>query len=703
VNRKCLFYIIFFCLFLIHIVFSAYANAAQNDIFLKKAEPGSYDDLRQVGVFKVRKNAEKLVKKLRTEGEKAYISETVTKENKKIYKVLVRKTEIPSRVNAPAGETQKIASYRIFTQKRDAELYAGELRNKGFSTVIKKDTARGKKVIYTVFSEKTSEVKEGVVPSGEMKKDMPVANVPAEIKPPVKEKQTAVTEEAMKDVLPAREVKKDITVAKASAEIEPVLKERTHGEIKDTMKGVAAPGAIKKDAAVTKASSESKPVIREIPPEAAQGKAKVVALSGEVKHEPSQEQFPKEKAEGSTGTLSSQEVYGTEGGYIHPFVTFRSYFTDNVFNTRDEKKSDYVFVISPGIWLTVPRIQQKLLRIDSSTIAPGGYIISRLNPSSFRRYQTYLFYGADIEQFAKYSSENTVTHKLEGLLQYNLKGGLTFELVDKFLVSHDIRGTGLSDELDTFKSNLAGVIVVYDTRKKMQFRVDYSSFLVDYDANRNNFRDRHDNAFSGYAFYKISPKTSSFLQYEYIDIIYNDNTFSNSIEQHFWGGIDWDITAKSTGRVKAGYGFKDFDRSSTDDSRDLIFEAQIDHKFTPKTSVILKAFRKTQETNISETDYVITTGAGIDYLQRIRAKLLLSARLGYWTEIYRGDLTYAGESKQRKDNIFEAGLALRYDLKEWLKLDIGYLYSNRDSNFSDFDYANNSLFLGLSGEFSLIP
>ena len=100
---------------------------------------------------------------------------------------------------------------------------------------------------------------------------------------------------------------------------------------------------------------------------------------------------------------------------------------------------------------------------------------------------------------------------------------------------------------------------------------------------------------------------------------------------------------------------------------------------------------------------MITTGGGVDYLQRITGRLFLSARLAYWNELYQEDLTYQGDTDEREDDIWEAGIALRYDIKEWLKFDLGYLYTNRDSNFSEFDYVTNSLFFGLKGDFSLSP
>ena len=120
-------------------------------------------------------------------------------------------------------------------------------------------------------------------------------------------------------------------------------------------------------------------------------------------------------------------------------------------------------------------------------------------------------------------------------------------------------GTGITTELDKFKNNLANITLNYDITNRFKFKVDYSNFLVDYTARRNDFRDRSDNAVSGYLFYKIRPKTSSlFAEYEFLDIAYKTNDLFNSREHHWFGGVQWDITAKSKGSVKAGYGIKDF-------------------------------------------------------------------------------------------------------------------------------------------------
>ena len=685
-------YLILVVLLLSPLLFPSVMYSYQRDVIFAKNQGdeqtiGSEKDMQQIGAFRLKKNADRLAKKLQNQQVKAYIAEGKTKDNQRIYRVYIAREKKPSEsflsLNEPvqgslarkmdmedASESLpvkhsvdlsvqeeaafqhkdvSVASLRYFTNKQEAEQYAAESTGQGFKSVVQEGTAQDGNTIYTVFSERTVE-----------------ATAP----PPLVEAVTDSSERPAGSLL---------LPSKRSL----LATEPTHSE------PMAEPSAM------------GQPLVSESPAAIA-GEPSAIPPAVEIKQVTDVKQQAEPKTVGETG-ITASKAFGGEGGYIHPYVGFQNFYTDNIYNSQDDKERDFMLLVTPGVWLTVPRINQKLLKIDSANIAPGGFLFSRGNPSLFKRYQTYLHYGADIELFANNSSENTVSHRVEGLLQYNLRGGLTLEVMDKFVFSHDVRGTGVSDSLDKFATNLGGLVLYYDTRSKMKFRFDYTNFLVNYDASRNKFRDRQDNALSGYSFYKVSPKTDLFVQYEFIDINYEDDFLSNSKEHHFWGGIGWDITAKSSGRIKAGYGIKDFSRSTTDDARDFIFEVQIDHKFTPKTSIVLKAFRKTQETNIDTIDYMIATGAGCDYLQRITGKLFLSARLAYWNELYQEDLTYQGDTKEREDDIWEGGIALRYDIKEWLKFDIGYLYTSRDSNFSEFDYVTNSVFFGLKGDFSLTP
>lgn len=394
--------------------------------------------------------------------------------------------------------------------------------------------------------------------------------------------------------------------------------------------------------------------------------------------------------------ISGDNLFG-RGGFIHPFLSVAAYYTDNVFFSKDNKKDDFVTIFSPGIWLAVPHVYEKLLSVKSSDIAPGGFSLSRYKPDEFRPYQAYLFYNADIGKYAKYSSEDTVSHKLEGFLQYNLRSGLSFEVMDQYINSYKNRGTGISDQLSEYNTNLLNLIMIYKTSHRFDFRIDASYFLVNYDQSTDDFRHRYDLSLAAYLFYKATPKTRFFLEYEYVDITYEKNILSNSREHHYFGGVQWDITAKSKGSIKAGYGVKNF-ASSLKASRDFILEAQINHHFTPKTSVTLGVSRRTNETDVSATDFVISDTVELGYLQRVTAKITANIRLSYTHDDYkRDDFTYEGNTGKLDDDYYSGAFALQYRFREWVWTDAGYIFTSRDSTFSEFDYITNVVFFRLTG------
>lgn len=395
---------------------------------------------------------------------------------------------------------------------------------------------------------------------------------------------------------------------------------------------------------------------------------------------------------------TSEEVFGRRSGFIHPFLAVTGYYNDNVFYSRRSKKSDFVTILSPGVWLTVPHVNEKLLNVETSNVTPGGFRLREYEPETFRRYQTYLLYNADIDFFSRYSSENTVNHKLEGLFQYNLRGGLSLAFLDQFLIAHDDRGAGISTKVDKYKSNLAHFTASYEPFERFKFKADYTNFLVDYNASRNDYRDRVDNGIALYAFYKLKPKTSVFAEYAYVNIDYDKHISGlDSREHHYYGGLQWDVTAKTKGTVKAGYGVKDFVASDFGDENYFTMEANIDYKLTSKTNLILKAARETNETDISASDYILTNRIELEYLQRLTGKITAHIRLAYEDDDYRGGFLIEDEKERLRNRYYRGGFALQYKFKEWLETNIGYLYSRRNSNIDDFDYTSNVLFFRIIG------
>jgi len=378
------------------------------------------------------------------------------------------------------------------------------------------------------------------------------------------------------------------------------------------------------------------------------------------------------------------DVFGKDQGRFHPFLSVEAKYMDNVFITNEDTKTDLITTIAPGFWLAVPGNRERLLKISTSNTSPGGLQMSRIKPDATRRYQAYFMYSPEFVNFMDHSQHNHVSHKVEGMFMYNLKSGISFDIVNQFNDRKEVSNDGVADTLYKYKDNLFNIITTYDYSEKVKFRLDYSNYTLAFDEVLNEYRDRTDNSFGFYLFYKFRPKTSVFGEYEFADIAYDQGTLSDSTEHRYYGGIQWDVTAKTRGRFKLGFIDKTFDQARYDDSQFFSMELQTQHNFTPKRALKVNAFRKSHETSTSGASNFIKTGIEASWLQRFREK---------WTGTYT--LAYSQDDYQdstRKDDNFSTGPALRFKPKKWLTFDLGYYYLLRNSTLSTYEYDANIIY-----------
>jgi hypothetical protein len=395
--------------------------------------------------------------------------------------------------------------------------------------------------------------------------------------------------------------------------------------------------------------------------------------------------------EQSTTTVRLGEILGGKTGYIHPFLSVGELYKDNLFNSESDRESDFITMITPGIWFVLPASRYPLIRLSTLNTSPGGLELSRFRSKAASRIQAYAKYQANILLHDEFDSEDHVNQRAEGFFQYNFRGGLSIDVMDIYELDHDAYGTGISTSLDKFKSNLVSSTVSYEFSPKTRIEGEYGFYTLDYSADRNAFRDREDNSFAGRFFYRFLPKTSALLEYNFIDIDYDEDVISDSEEHQVYAGVEWIATVKSRLRAKVGYGLKDFDATGSDEVENLLAEIQFHHRFTPKSYLELKATRKTNETDIAGTAYSLSHRVQLRYFQTIMPKLMTSANIYYARTGYRG----GGTSGDRRDNHYGAGLDLKYTLTRWLVVSGGYDYLKRDSSFSDSDYDRNNVYLNL--------
>ena len=395
----------------------------------------------------------------------------------------------------------------------------------------------------------------------------------------------------------------------------------------------------------------------------------------------------------------SSDLFGSGGGFIHPYISVTGLYSDNIYNTPTNEESDSATIISPGLLLAYPGVKNMSgASFSTSNLSPGGLLGDRTSGDSFRRLQTSLLYQADIEDYADNSSADTDQHRLEALFQLNLKGGVHFGLAGEYKLAADaFSGSTLRDE---YQSDLIDLVIGIEIGSKINLDLGYTGFQLDYDAIYNNDRDRQDTTYTGRLSYDILSKTSVFAEYQRIDVDYDLLVPDKDSEvQNGNVGIKWDVTAKSSGQFKVGQSSRDHESASlvTADTDELFYQLQIGHTFTPKTSLGLTGTRRLSETTVVGTNFILNHQVSMNYKQRLSAKIVANLDASYSRDEFDGLITLGSVTKEREDSTVLITPAIDYLMKDWFIVSLSYSLAERDSNFDTYDFTTNSFFLRITG------
>lgn len=394
--------------------------------------------------------------------------------------------------------------------------------------------------------------------------------------------------------------------------------------------------------------------------------------------------------------VTGEELFGEKGGYWHPYITIGGEYTDNLFNVADDTTSSFIGRIAPGIWFSLPRTKQIPIEIEPHNTSPGGLEWMIKDYEGTDRYQAYALAGLDYRMYSEDSDLNDTDARLEGLFRYNMRGGLSLQVLDSFNYAQDDFGVGSAtdDNLRRYTSNVVMGTADYQLTEKLRAKIDISNYILDYEESVNDIFDRTDNTLDLYGYYVYSPKTSFFLQYRFIDVAYDSEESKDNNQHYGYGGIKWDSTEKLAFRFKAGYQEREYEENSVSDAYDwsglaLYFESL--YRWTEKTNFSFDLYRRSEESDSGDAIDKIALGAVFNYHQEITEKLSADLDIRYedyeYTQIDFSD---------RDDTRFYIRPALQYLFREWMMLELAYSFDKRDSTDETYDYDTNKVMLNLN-------
>lgn len=316
-----------------------------------------------------------------------------------------------------------------------------------------------------------------------------------------------------------------------------------------------------------------------------------------------------------------------------------------------------------------------------------------------------LTYRGELGRVHSFQRSDYSDHQVLGLAELDFTSRLRAELLGEYLQDHDELGTErteaatvLSDiEPDEWHAQRGGGKLRYGApgaSGQIELAGAYTSKTYDNNRAVTRFRDRDDLATSGTFYWRVMPKTRALFEARQVDIEYDQDapgvpTLDSRIRSYFVGAT-WEATGRTTGAVRLGQTDRNYDSGARNDSKDFAWEIGV--TWEPRTYSVFELLtaRTPHETNNGLTDD--------GYLQDEYALL--------WTHEWRPrvktltTLRYAEddyESFGREDDTTAASAEVRYALRRWLDLGVGYAYDQRDSNFRVFEHERHMFLLTLTG------
>jgi len=397
---------------------------------------------------------------------------------------------------------------------------------------------------------------------------------------------------------------------------------------------------------------------------------------------------------GSPMLVSAQEPQG-DGMQWGPFralprIDLEYMHTDNLYNADTREKSSNIFVVNPG------------LRLDAGT-ATMRYVLD-----------------ADIEagEVSQDSDDDYVDLALTGQAVYQPNSRLKLDLFAGFKKDHDPRGTGRQDggtsaakEPDEYDQTDLGAEFIYgvaDAKGQIILNLDY----MDKEYTNNRLRtvnaatsgtrlfDRDEFGQSAAFKWRVGPKTTVLFEARNRDFDYDftlpGTAKLDSDEQHYFVGVEWQATYKTTGALRVGHMRKDFDSSVRNDESGGSWEASITWRPRSYSAVNVTTGRTYGETN-GTGDASLSDYFGVSWDHQWMERLSTSVSYDYSDTEYPGSQT--ATTREREDDLDTFAFEANYEARRWLTLGAGFEHIDNDSNNNGFDYDRNNVFVNARMQF----
>lgn len=244
--------------------------------------------------------------------------------------------------------------------------------------------------------------------------------------------------------------------------------------------------------------------------------------------------------------------------------------------------------------------------------------------------------------------------------------------------------TAVEGENDKLNNKRVGGLYTYGAKSadnQIDFGANYAELRYDNGDGVNDDKERDTTSVTSTWYHRIGSNTRGLLEYNYSNFDYlQANSQRSSNSNAVLAGAVWDITAKTTGKVRIGYEKKDFDSSESKDLDNPTW--QVDMQWKPRTySTFTFVARQALAEGDDGADAVKSTFTQVGWRHGWTERITTVAQAGFGRYVYEG--------QSRTDDRQDYNLAVVYAMRRWLDIEMGYRYRDNDSDADNESFTRN--------------
>jgi hypothetical protein len=371
---------------------------------------------------------------------------------------------------------------------------------------------------------------------------------------------------------------------------------------------------------------------------------------------------------------------------VTPYFAYDALYRSNLFQTYNNKKSDFANMLTPGIRFELPVAGTHKLSL--------GYLGNAFLYSRF----------SDISHY----DQNVNADAALNFSKLSLRVGSAFRNATEEPSLNQVGPILTLTNKRVYNRVTPYFSAAYKVADLWRIETNYQFDSLSFVKSINRIDNYHDNTFGATIFYKFWPKTSALVQFISDIRTHPFDSTRNNVIYTPMAGLNWEPTAKLSGTVKVGYTIADYYNNNIQTQTrgfnpdGLALSIQTLYKLSRYTQMSLVAQRALLEDVDNANQGYFNTGLLFTVSHFWHYFNVTSyASFSYYNNHYVFNNFNPGtnELKKRDDNITYAGAGLSRPLTQWLKLRLDYLYYNRGSNFNFYATNEHKVLLGAQTAF----